>query len=540
MARRIHFSRLLDFLSGSALAGANTKVQRSALYKDFNLAQLEDKKLRQLIDANLPTLYVVDIDTITKELADGLGFSNFQENEDYVSQKFPSKAELLKFIFKTVESSILSLPKGNFQNSIVALNNEYKILLNTLSSATTYNRYRNAAAKFAYNMRKILKGSGVYLAEDAQSFISSLNKNAYVIIGPTFNSAVEAVNTKLNADIRAAFVKSYDINLKAYSAKADAKNRFTIGDYINAGHTAAYTDQNKLIGVNMPLIQEKQFLLSSDPKSEGLETAIAPLYLQADYAIKFNQNFTETATMLLDMQFSFTITMPSKFNTAVLRTQEVQRIKNYIGTQVLPTIAEQARKKFAGGIVEQLIDTGASPSTREFITQAIKSTIQGTPVKRQTKPNKASKSNKNAIPTFAIVKKSKPTKVKQKSGGIKFKPQKLPVSLKAETNLVSLQNLINSLLHQQIRQNMGDGNRRDVLNYRTGRFAESARVEQLTQGRSGMITAYYTYMKYPYATFSAGGEQEFPRSRDPKLLISQSIREIAQQQMITRMRAQVI
>jgi hypothetical protein len=87
---------------------------------------------------------------------------------------------------------------------------------------------------------------------------------------------------------------------------------------------------------------------------------------------------------------------------------------------------------------------------------------------------------------------------------------------------------------------MGDGNRRDVLNYRTGRFAQSATVERITQGREGMISAYYTYMKYPYATFSEGGQQEFPRSRDPKLLISKSIREIMQQQMITRMRAVLI
>jgi hypothetical protein len=87
---------------------------------------------------------------------------------------------------------------------------------------------------------------------------------------------------------------------------------------------------------------------------------------------------------------------------------------------------------------------------------------------------------------------------------------------------------------------MGTGDRQDVLNYQTGRFAQSARVEQLTQGRTGMISAYYTYMKYPYATFSEGGRQEFPRSRDPKLLISKSIREIMQQQMITRMRAVLI
>lgn len=84
---------------------------------------------------------------------------------------------------------------------------------------------------------------------------------------------------------------------------------------------------------------------------------------------------------------------------------------------------------------------------------------------------------------------------------------------------------------------MGTGTSNNILNYRTGRFAESARVERLTQGREGTITAYYNYMRYPYATFSAGGRQEFPRSRDPKLLISKSIREILQEQMITRMRA---
>jgi hypothetical protein len=87
---------------------------------------------------------------------------------------------------------------------------------------------------------------------------------------------------------------------------------------------------------------------------------------------------------------------------------------------------------------------------------------------------------------------------------------------------------------------MGTGTSRNVLNYQTGRFAQSATVERLTQGREGMISAYYTYMKYPYATFSEGGRQEFPRSRDPKLLISKSIREIMQQQMITRMRAVLI
>lgn len=104
-------------------------------------------------------------------------------------------------------------------------------------------------------------------------------------------------------------------------------------------------------------------------------------------------------------------------------------------------------------------------------------------------------------------------------------------------NLLSLQNLINSQLQDVISANMGDGNRRDILNYRTGRLASSAKVERLSESREGMITAFYTYMKNPYATFSQGGKQSSPKSRDPKLLISKSIREIAQQQVANRLRA---
>jgi hypothetical protein len=122
----------------------------------------------------------------------------------------------------------------------------------------------------------------------------------------------------------------------------------------------------------------------------------------------------------------------------------------------------------------------------------------------------------------------------------KVRITKLLEDTSSVTNLRDLLAKINSMLQQRVRQNMGTGNRRDVLNYRTGRFAESVNVERLTQGREGTITAYYNYMKYPYATFSTGGRQEFPRSRDPKLLISKSIREIMQEQMITRMRAVLV
>jgi len=47
-------------------------------------------------------------------------------------------------------------------------------------------------------------------------------------------------------------------------------------------------------------------------------------------------------------------------------------------------------------------------------------------------------------------------------------------------------------------------------------------------------------MKNPYQTFEPGFRQGSPTSRDPKLLISQSIREIAASKVGNRLRAVLI
>lgn len=120
---------------------------------------------------------------------------------------------------------------------------------------------------------------------------------------------------------------------------------------------------------------------------------------------------------------------------------------------------------------------------------------------------------------------------------------KAPKGRKAEgksTSLAGLQQILDTSLAEKIRQNMGTGASTNILNYRTGRLAESAKVERLSQGRSGMITAYYTYMKYPYATFSEGGVQQYPKTRDPKLLITKSIKELMSAKVAARMRAVLV
>jgi hypothetical protein len=114
-----------------------------------------------------------------------------------------------------------------------------------------------------------------------------------------------------------------------------------------------------------------------------------------------------------------------------------------------------------------------------------------------------------------------------------------PVSVPSYS-LTSLQNLINTHLQDVISANMGSGNDPRILNYRTGRFAASARVERMSQSKAGMITAFYTYMKNPYQTFEPGFRQGSPKTRDPKLLIAGSIRDIAASTVGNRMRAVLI
>lgn len=96
--------------------------------------------------------------------------------------------------------------------------------------------------------------------------------------------------------------------------------------------------------------------------------------------------------------------------------------------------------------------------------------------------------------------------------------------------------LINKEAHDYVKLNMGDGARKDILNYRTGRFARSVRAEAIDQDGEE-ISVHYTFMREIYGTFMPGGKQEFPRSRRPDHLIRKSIRQLAFEKANTSVKA---
>ena len=89
---------------------------------------------------------------------------------------------------------------------------------------------------------------------------------------------------------------------------------------------------------------------------------------------------------------------------------------------------------------------------------------------------------------------------------------------------INLMSLINAKLPKQVRANMGFPR----LENQTGRFASSVRVTDASTTAQGFPSIGYTYQRQPYGVFEASSGSRFASpERDPRTLISQSIREIA-------------
>ena len=90
------------------------------------------------------------------------------------------------------------------------------------------------------------------------------------------------------------------------------------------------------------------------------------------------------------------------------------------------------------------------------------------------------------------------------------------------TSPIALRNLLNEALPSEVAKNMVS----PALRYRTGRFANSVRVENLVLGPRGGLHIDYTYQRDPYETFEPGNKQGSTQ-RDPRKIIGASIRELA-------------
>ena len=99
-------------------------------------------------------------------------------------------------------------------------------------------------------------------------------------------------------------------------------------------------------------------------------------------------------------------------------------------------------------------------------------------------------------------------------------------------SMFSIMAMINQKLPETIEKNM----RSPGLENRTGRFANSVKLTDVSQTKRGFPSFGYTYQKDPYQVFEVGrGKSPWATSqRDPRLVIDKSIREVAAEMALGR------
>ena len=162
-------------------------------------------------------------------------------------------------------------------------------------------------------------------------------------------------------------------------------------------------------------------------------------------------------------------------------------------------------------------------------------------VRALTKPLKG---NKNIKVTGASSKpnksKSRKVKLQKKAGKAQVKQFTDKATGKTATRKrgtgvgsspLALLVAINKELPQTVRKNM----QLPALENRTGRFAESVKLTDISQTARGFPSIGYTYQRDPYQVFETGSKGNWSSpERDPRSLIDKSIREIAAQYAIGR------
>jgi hypothetical protein len=578
-----NFKYLLELMYGAKLTDPNA-IKNPVEFRNKFIALIQ-KDIRGQIENTLPIIYLVKPHEIVVNLLSGLINKNLTEGDADIAKTFfesvihPNTGELITpedpFFSDALHSILVEMSQPsniNYMAEAVMFEIESKMLkgkeitfeqlgskakklleivnqaqpdINVICSIGTMadvkkaeDLLNNNIQKAGNEMRSWLRENTPALLADADSFLNNFDKSKdLVFISSNFKKAREEVVNASAAHALVPMFASFGVN---------TKSTFGVGSFTAAGHTGVIsgkgTSLQQVVGINSPIIQ--QTLYWANTQEQKPPVSLDPFILETDHlglSLDIKEGAIGTAQDLLALNFSFVISQEASWNSSLgsrEKTAMSSIVENAwnIKRESLGDFFKTYIQKYVPDILEK---AHASPPLNLRVFNYLVNSIKGINVASsgkvlptiQSSNKKTTRSSKTPA-----VKNNKPAKSNlPKTGGSKGIPIYTPTSV--APNIANLRDLINSQLQDVISANMGDGRSKNVLNYKTGRLASSARVESLSVSRQGMITAFYSYMKNPYATFSDGGKQSIPKSRDPKLLISRSIREIAKQAAIDKMRA---
>lgn len=270
-------------------------------------------------------------------------------------------------------------------------------------------------------------------------------------------------------------------------------------------------------------------------KTKGLSK-----YLENAFdSVEYIDNPKEMAKVVKDVMVDY----QTLISNGKLRAEYIPVItfQDYFGNRA----GDAKVEKFVISTVRKFFEEEVGPN--DFVnmkgSKSIKDNIETTIVnnlvgKKKTKGTKVTRRLDSKVDTKKKKAKgktqtSKPARTKDtkaKAAGFAAQKGTRKKTKDSSINLRQLMGILNQRLPGTVAKNMGS----PALNFRTGRFASSVFVTDVTRTPQGFASIGYSYMKSPYQTFEPGFAQGSPE-RDPRKLIDKSIREIAIQLVETRL-----
>jgi len=377
-------------------------------------------------------------------------------------------------------SASMAAKVGSIPGSIIAgwkgRTGEYlpatrQLVFSAQKGADNYSKATRALSKLASHLKIKTKYDAGHTAG------SSLGIRGRLDLGD------ELLGSGYMTDDKASSIASNVVNNR-FKGKAGASNKKRLDTRIRADHRAKGPTAGKLV-VNNDIRVEyvKNMLLTNKGMDASLELTLEPASKNKRFA----------------------------------------HVEKIIGTELINEIQKDYIRSLEEEFKKRILEGGpgckSSPSLEDDIAKLIVDAIVLDKVVKKSKSK--TKPKKIKVPALKVSLSTKVLKPKQPQ-------EKDRGQVEAQMSPLALRALLQRAISQTIEQNMGKGRARRVLNYRTGRFAESVNIDNVIPRRDGAMLAFYSYMKNPYSTFAEGGAQYHKGpTRDPNLLIKKSMRQIA-------------
>jgi hypothetical protein len=555
------FGMMQEYYKNSKDLNAQQEVFAKELAKDVRL----------IYDKYMPNVHVLDAVNTAQFIVNGIYLApeevftfgaEAERNKSLIKQLIEkNKKVLVNSIvsrIKTLHDNVVKLYSGN---PVQALNDNVADRLVAFSDKPlTQEDVIRFGQIFIQEINSIFGNNALLGVANPANLGIVPQPDRFIFFQRNFLAGKDRINKEITAGLRDGLIELTTVKSVRDSGiqVTLAAGKSIAGKYVNFGHVGGYditaeNTTNVPISINTPALA-KIVLNGTNAGLDSLKVASRDVYKAKEIFIKktghikqsidVSKQFSERTGVLFRFGMTMTTDMDVFTNQKILAQEEKKQVADRFESSEITRkmLAERFKDTVIGKTLEKLLRGKSSQSAIEFITNSILNTITGK--KRTTEENSTKNRTKTAAIQYQVLKGlttgakvARQPKIKNIASVVK------PVvnlanktAAQSQDELITLRTLLDTLLTEKIRQNMGSGNRRDILNLRSGRFAESVEVPRLSQSRQGTITAYYTYMKNPYATFSQGGRQQYPRSRDPKLLITRSIRELAGLKIASRLR----